>query len=289
MTERRKQERAHKLQCVEVRLSYEDTADVRQVVSAQVMETSEGGMGVQTTSHLAPGLLVAIRSSGQFPSRARVQWCIQVRAGRFRAGLAFDNVNHERVAPPPVFEEISDDLYELLQVNPKADLDTIHRIYRLQAQRFHPDNGETGDEERFKQILRAYRVLSDPEQRAAYDARYRTTERNRWKLFDSPDEAKGIGAERRKRLGVLSLLYKRRVMQPDQPAISMIELEELLGIPREHLEFTFWYLKENGLVLRSDNNKYQITIKGVDHAEEHAAAWLAGEQRLLPAPAQQSA
>jgi curved DNA-binding protein len=289
MTERRKKERAHKLQCVEVRLSYEDTADVRQVVSAQVMETSEGGMGVQSNAHLAPGLLVAIRSSGQFPSRARVQWCLQVRAGQFRAGLAFDNVNHERVAPPPAFEEISDDLYELLQVNPKADLDTIHRIYRLQAQRFHPDNGETGDEERFKQILRAYRVLSDPEQRAAYDARYRTTERNRWRLFDTPEEAKGVSAERRKRLGVLSLLYKRRVMQPDQPAISMFELEELLGIPREHLEFTFWYLKENGLVLRGDNNKYQITIKGVDHAEEHAAAWLAGEQRLLPAPAQQSA
>jgi curved DNA-binding protein CbpA len=198
-------------------------------------------------------------------------------------------VDHSRVESSVPFEEVTDDLYEVLQVNPRADLDTIHRVYRLQAQRFHPDNGETGDEERFKQILKAYRVLSDPEQRAAYDARYRITERNRWKLFDTPEEARGVSAEKRKRLGVLSLLYKKRVLQPEQPAITMFELEELLGIPREHLEFTFWYLKENGLVSRSDNNKYQITIKGVDHAEEHAAGWLAGEQRLLPAPAQQTA
>lgn len=289
MTERRKQQRSHKTHSIEVRLSYEDAADVRQVVTAQVMETGEGGMGVQITTYLAPGLLVAIRSNGQFPSRARVQWCILVRANQFRAGLAFDNVNHARVETPAPLEEVTDDLYEILQVNPRADVDTIHRVYRLQAQRFHPDNGETGDEERFKHILKAYRVLSDPEQRAAYDARYRITERNRWRLFDTPEEARGVSSEKRKRLGVLSLLYRRRVMQPEQPAITMLELEELLGIPREHLEFTFWYLKENGLVSRSDNNKYQITIKGVDYAEEHAASWLAGEQRLLPAPAQQSA
>ena len=35
------------------------------------------------------------------------------------------------------------DFYEVLQISPNADPDTIHRIYRLLAQRFHPDNAET--------------------------------------------------------------------------------------------------------------------------------------------------
>ena len=37
------------------------------------------------------------------------------------------------------------DHYELLQVSPTAEIDTIHRVYRLLAQRFHPDNRETGN------------------------------------------------------------------------------------------------------------------------------------------------
>ena len=59
------------------------------------------------------------------------------------------------------------DFYEVLQISPNADPDTIHRVYRLLAQRFHPDNQETGDPARFRQITEAYQVLSDAEQRAA--------------------------------------------------------------------------------------------------------------------------
>jgi hypothetical protein len=289
MTERRKEGRAPESRLVEVRLSYDDASGVRQVVNAQVVETSAGGMGVETTALLPAGLMVALRSAGKYPTRARVQWSVGGRSGRFRSGLAFENVNHEHVSADAPLTEVDEDLYELLQANPKADVDTIHRIYRMQAQRFHPDNSETGDEERFKQILKAYRILSDPNQRASYDARYKFTEHNRWKLFDAPEQAQGVAAEKRKRLGTLSILYRKRVQQPEQPAMTIFEMEELLAIPREHLEFTLWYLKENGLIVRSDNNRYQITIKGVDHAEEHAASWLAGEQRLIPAPAQQRA
>ena len=38
-------------------------------------------------------------------------------------------------------------------------------VYRLLAQRFHPDNHETGSEAKFRQIHEAYSVLSDPEKR----------------------------------------------------------------------------------------------------------------------------
>ena len=64
------------------------------------------------------------------------------------------------------------DYYELLQISPNAEPDTIHRVYRLLAQRFHPDNQETGDPARFRQVTDAYQVLSDPEQRARFDVQH---------------------------------------------------------------------------------------------------------------------
>ncbi len=57
-------------------------------------------------------------------------------------------------------------------------------------------------------------------------------------------------------------------MSPDQPSITLREFEELLGVPKEHLEFSLWYLKEAQCVQRTDNGKYSITLKGVDLAEE---------------------
>ena len=42
----------------------------------------------------------------------------------------------------------------------------------LLAQRYHPDNAETGDVEKFLQLRRAYMVLADPTTRIAYDSHY---------------------------------------------------------------------------------------------------------------------
>ena len=55
------------------------------------------------------------------------------------------------------------DYYEVLQISPNADQETVHRVYRLQAQRFHPDNQETGNAEAFRSISDAYQALGDPE------------------------------------------------------------------------------------------------------------------------------
>src|SRR4029453_9295546 len=44
------------------------------------------------------------------------------------------------------------DYYELLQISPNAEPETIHRIYRLLAQRYHPENRETGDTRKFRQL-----------------------------------------------------------------------------------------------------------------------------------------
>lgn len=62
------------------------------------------------------------------------------------------------------------DYYEVLGISRDADKEEIKRAYRRLARKYHPDvNKEDGAEERFKEINRAYEVLSEPEMRARYD------------------------------------------------------------------------------------------------------------------------
>ncbi len=62
------------------------------------------------------------------------------------------------------------DYYETLGVARDADKEQIKQAYRRLARKYHPDvNKESGAEERFKEINRAYEVLSEPEMRARYD------------------------------------------------------------------------------------------------------------------------
>ena len=57
--------------------------------------------------------------------------------------------------------------YETLGLSPGASQDEIKKAYKKLALKNHPDRG--GDAEKFKEISRAYEVLSDPEKRANYD------------------------------------------------------------------------------------------------------------------------
>ena len=62
------------------------------------------------------------------------------------------------------------DYYDLLGVSKDADGDTLKRAYRRLARQYHPDiNKDPGAEDRFKEIGRAYEVLSDPQTRRRYD------------------------------------------------------------------------------------------------------------------------
>src|ERR1700704_1879649 len=81
-------------------------------------------------------------------------------------GAAADNCSGEVRSMP---EDQTRDYYEDLQVSSSAEPETIHRVYRLLAQQYHPDNGESGNDARFRVIAEAYQVLSDPIRRAQYD------------------------------------------------------------------------------------------------------------------------
>ncbi len=178
-------------------------------------------------------------------------------------------------------EQISD-YYEILQISTNAEPETIHRVYRLLAQRFHPDNADTGSESRFRQLSDAYQVLSDPEQRAKYDVLHAGQRQERWRLVSTGAQAENdIGTEELVRLTVLEVLYTRRRLEPESVGLSPLDLEALTGRAREHLEFTLWYLGQKKYVTRMDNSLLMITADGVDYLERN---YQASQQRRLLNP-----
>jgi curved DNA-binding protein CbpA len=174
------------------------------------------------------------------------------------------------------------DYYELLQVNQSADPDTIHRVYRFLAQRFHPDNAESGNADRFREITEAYNVLSDPERRAKYDVVAERNRQARWRLVSAGNNSENdFDLEDRVRLTLLEALYTKRRLEPDSPSIFEGDLEGLIGRPREHLRFTIWYLQQKKFLSRDDSSKLIITVDGVEHLEKNYRTHIT--QRLLKA------
>ena len=161
------------------------------------------------------------------------------------------------------------DYYEMLQISPNAEPETIHRVYKMLAQRYHPDNPETGDVDRFLMLNQAFETLSDPELRASYNTLYEDHRAKPIDIFETKEFAIGVDGESNRRMGILCLLYTRRRSDPDDPGISLLEFESIMSFPREHLLFTMWYLKERNLLRQEENSDYAITGPGIDYVEEH--------------------
>lgn len=166
------------------------------------------------------------------------------------------------------------DYYELLEISANAQLETIQRVYKLMALRFHPDNQATGDTDRFLLLNKAYEVLTDARRRAEYDSvreshkSAKVESEEPAKPFNANDFETGVEGESRRRLRILCFLYSRRRNDPDNPGVTAWTMRETMGATHRDLMFALWYLKEHQFVRQTDRDEYMITGHGVDFVEE---------------------
>jgi len=159
------------------------------------------------------------------------------------------------------------DYYEFLQISPNADADTIHRVYRFLAARFHPDNPASGDPEKFFMLKTAYDILANPDTRLEYDMSRERQTAEQTPLSSSVDFLDQFEGELNRRLAVLAVLYYRRRNNSQRPEVSLQEIELQMGFPRDYLDFTTWYLLKKGYITRADNSDFTLTAEGVDFVE----------------------
>ena len=174
------------------------------------------------------------------------------------------------------------DYYEVLQVSPRADRETIERVFRYLANRFHPDNQETGNADRFSELVESHNVLGDPVERARYDVSYQRLREDRWHLFTQDTVNNEIAADNRIRIAILSILFVARRNNPAEPGVGTVEIERLLGCPEPVIRFHLWYLRENGWIVRLDMGALAITATGVDRVFELGGPAQSGQGLLRP-------
>lgn len=274
---RRKEERKSFDGIVTLSTTSQDGADQR-FIRGRAIDFSKSGARIHITDPLDVGAQVYLRAdSFGLMGMAKVRYCQQRLAGCV-VGLELENRGGSMRTPDDFI-----DYYEVLQISPKADNETIHRVFRMQAARYHPDNKQTGNAERFRMLSRIYETLIDAEKREQYDMHRRLREPGSIPVFGLAEFVAGIEGEVNRRLGVLCLLYKRRRSNPDHPSLSLLHLEFLMDFPREHLLFTVGYLREKNYIRIVENSDFQITAEGVDALE----AGVRGKQifqHLLEAP-----
>jgi hypothetical protein len=230
---------------------------------------SDAGIGIKSSVELYLGIAVFIQGPDGHPKGYGVaRHCTRRDAG-YVIGLEFDDETSKTLKPSA---EGAVDYYELLQISPKAEPDTIHRVYRFLAARYHPDNPETGDPERFLALQSAFDTLVDPERRREYDVARQDSEDQAIPLSPSIDFMDGIQGEVNRRLALLSLLYRRRRVRPQAPELSLAEAESRMGFPRDYLDFSIWYLKNKKYITVGDSSSLALTALGVDYVETNCAS-----------------
>ena len=171
---------------------------------------------------------------------------------------------HPQAGANAVTEPKFVDHYEVLQLSPNATAETVERVYRILAKRYHPDNLDTGDAAQFTAVHTAYELLSNPVSRASYDTKYDENRAMTWKIFKQEGADDARSNDQRLFRGILSLLYIARRRDPDNGGLGPVTLEKMLGCPRQHLDFPVWYLRQRGYIERLDSGYLAITVDGVD-------------------------
>jgi curved DNA-binding protein CbpA len=175
------------------------------------------------------------------------------------------------------------DYYDVLKVSPSADTETIQHVFQLLEARLHPDNGVSGDAEKFRLAKDACETLCDAERRAAYDVERaseagQTSHGLNFEIF-----AASVEGEINRRIGVLCLLYESRRANEDKPGLSIMILEKEMGVSAEQLAFAVWYLKNKLYVTSGQSSDMVITSEGMDYLESLLPKVVSGKPKEVTA------
>lgn len=181
------------------------------------------------------------------------------------------NAGEERIVPPNSGRKRQSvkNYYETLQISPSASHLVVGKVYRVLAGLYHPDNQETGNAERFREVCEAYEVLSDSSRRKEYEAQL-PGEHSSEAASPVPETVGDFTRptnDREIRNLMLQLLYENRKADPYKPALGIVVIAEVLGVDTDELEFPRWYLLEKGHITMSSSANCSITAAGVDYVE----------------------
>lgn len=195
------------------------------------------------------------------------------------------------------------DLYEILQVSPNAEKDTIKRVHQMLSLKYQLAAPENNAVAYFAKLQKAAATLLDAEARAAYDIERLSRQPAPAlaasdvpapphvspvalpeKVGDLPVPAAPVveaGAlnpgrfregldmreQKRRRAGLMEICYQQRILKPRMPALSMKQLEDGMALTVHDLEGPLWYLKETDLIRVSDAGNYAVSVRGMNAIE----------------------
>ena len=109
------------------------------------------------------------------------------------------------------------DYYEVLPGEPECGLGHDSPRVPAPGSRFHPDNRESGNEGRFRELTDAYDVLGNAERRARYDVTYHQQRKDRLRLVSGGAQSEDdFAIEQAFRLTLLEALYTRGAWNLDR-------------------------------------------------------------------------
>ncbi len=160
------------------------------------------------------------------------------------------------------------DYYSHLQVSPDCNERQLEIAYHYCAKLYHPDSGETANVDKFSEVIHAYKVLRDPEQRSQFDTRYfkemGTPQPKDEELLSGSINEQDALDDADVHAKILLQLYKRRRENASDPGVLGWSLEESLRCSQNQFEFHIWYLRSKGFVQITEQGNIAITIEGVD-------------------------
>lgn len=168
------------------------------------------------------------------------------------------------------------DYYKVMGVRPDISPDELGRRFHRLAKRYHPDNPQTGNRERFDLLVEAHNLLKDPAKRSQYDNVYNQVVGPAQNYGAEGNGSGGdtVGQDVDIQTKLLSVFYSRRRHNIREPGVPEMELEKIFGCKIEALEFHLWYLKAKRWIEKLENGMLSITVEGIDHvnSEHHRKA-----------------